>query len=294
MPTLSLMKTLLLGVLAVLALSLSGCTALALNALNASTRLTAGFKLSAEHRFGEQEWQTLDVYTPASAASVARPVLVFFYGGGWTAGTKEDYLFVADAFTRLGYVVVIPDYVKYPQGQFPSFIEDGALALAWVKSHIDEYGGNADQIVIAGHSAGAHLAAMLVTDGHYLAALGLERSDIKAMAGLAGPYNFTPEKEIYKKVFVSPDNYPAMQVANFIDGNEPPMWLAVGTKDSVVGESNLTILEQQLIATNGVYQVRHYAGRSHAAMVLALSRLFKGKATVLDDMHVFFKTALVD
>ncbi len=72
-----------------------------------------------------------DVCRPVDA--IAAPVIVFFYGGAWRGGNKELYRYVAKALARRGYVAVIPDYRIYPEVCYPEFIEDGALAVRWVK-----------------------------------------------------------------------------------------------------------------------------------------------------------------
>lgn len=69
----------------------------------------------------------------------------------------------------LGYIVVIPSTRLYPEVKFPTFIEDSALAVAWVNDNINSYGGSNDLFVL-GHSSGAHMAAMVVADERYLQA----------------------------------------------------------------------------------------------------------------------------
>ncbi|MDI7066444.1 alpha/beta hydrolase, partial [Klebsiella pneumoniae] len=99
-----------------------------------------------------------------------RPVVVFFYGGSWQNGARSDYLFVGQALTSRGFVAVLPDYRTYPDTRFPGFMEDAAAAVRWARDHAAEYGGDPSRIFLMGHSAGAHIVALLATDGHYLAA----------------------------------------------------------------------------------------------------------------------------
>src|SRR6185312_13484382 len=95
----------------------------------------------------------LDVYMPADNAS-SHPVIVFFYGGSWKNGSRSDYRFAAEAFTSRGYVVVIPDYIKYPAAKYPAWQLDGAQAVVWVHDNITRYGGDASALFVLGHSAG--------------------------------------------------------------------------------------------------------------------------------------------
>src|SRR4029078_4518292 len=90
-----------------------------------------------------------------------RPVVVFFYGGSWTAGRRGLYRFVGAALAERGLVPVLPAYRLYPQVKFPVCIDDGAMAIAWVQQHAQEFGGDPHRIVLMGHSAGRPEAALL-------------------------------------------------------------------------------------------------------------------------------------
>ena len=122
--------------------------------------------------FSERTGLKLDIHLPppdSVASDTAQATIVFFYGGGWEDGTREKYRFVASRLTELGYIVVIPDYRKYPEVVFPAFVEDAAEAVNWVRNKIGNYGGNPSNIWLAGHSAGAQIAALLHYDETWLA-----------------------------------------------------------------------------------------------------------------------------
>lgn len=105
----------------VLVAALCGCSPVtALNALVPAS----GFVKSADLRYGELPQQGLDVYVPAQVTKSKRPVIVFLYGGSWQTGRRQEFLFVGEALTSLGYVAVIPDYRVYPEGS-PSRIRAG-------------------------------------------------------------------------------------------------------------------------------------------------------------------------
>ena len=242
-----------------------------------------------EQTYGKKPWQKLDVFPPLKDSRAKKPVLVFFYGGGWHDGDKEKYRYVAKTFTQLGYVVVIPDYVKYPKGKFPDFIYDGAEALGWISQHIEEYGGNKQKLMLAGHSAGAHLGALLVSDPRYLNTVGMNKKDIKAFVGLAGPYDFTPLIKRYCDVFDDPNQYPDICVSNFIDGNEPPMLLAQAGADMIVGSYTHDPLIKALQQTDVPLETQTYSGMGHMGIVLALSPSYSKDKTVINHMHDFFQ-----
>jgi acetyl esterase/lipase len=170
----------------ILAFILAGCSPLAMVNTIAPDD---GFVLDRAIAYGPQERQKLDVYYP-EIRNPRAPVLVFFYGGSWRRGDRVKYKFVGQALSSRGYVTVIPDYRLYPDVRFPVFVEDGAASVAWVKENI---AASANGIVLVGHSAGAHLAALLALDTRYLSREGISERTISGMIGLAGPYAFEPE-----------------------------------------------------------------------------------------------------
>jgi len=90
------------------------------------------------------------------------PVLVFIHGGWWRSLDKREHAFVAPAFTRQGVCVVIPNYALCPAVTVPDIVLQMVRALAWTWSHIERHGGDPGRITVAGHSAGGHLAAMML------------------------------------------------------------------------------------------------------------------------------------
>jgi acetyl esterase/lipase len=187
---------------------------------------------------------------------VLRPVIVFFYGGSWSTGDKNMYRFVAADLAKAGYLVVIPNYIKYPDAKFPAFMDDIALATAWTYKNIAAHGGDPERLYLMGHSAGAHVAALLISDTSYLKKYDATPQIIKAFVGLSGPYAFTPDTSKLKAIFAPPSNYPAMQVPTFITGNEPPMLLLYGGDDSAVALFNLTKLADAITAKGGIVETK--------------------------------------
>lgn len=136
---------------------------------------------------------SLDVYTPDKSGK--NPVLVWIHGGSWSEGDKismvTDPYDMPKVFCTKGYVVVSINYRLSPAVKFPIHPQDVASAIAWVKTNISSYGGDPSRINISGHSAGAHLTALVSTDERYLKAVGLELADIKsAVPSDAGTYDF--------------------------------------------------------------------------------------------------------
>jgi acetyl esterase/lipase len=116
--------------------------------------------------YGPDPLQVLDLYLPATTRPA--PVIVFFHSGGWVSGSRD---LVAQSLlreVRKGYAVVSADYRLAPAVQFPAPLQDAKTAVRWVKAHADEYRLRADRVLVAGSSAGGHLAAMVaVTAGEF-------------------------------------------------------------------------------------------------------------------------------
>ena len=75
--------------------------------------------------------QTLDIWAPNAMGDAPLPVVIFWYGGGWAKGDRASYAFAGRALAKAGFLVVIPDYRKVPAVRFPTFLDDGAEAVAW-------------------------------------------------------------------------------------------------------------------------------------------------------------------
>ena len=237
--------------------------------------------------YGPKPWQRLDVYGPKRAKQPA-PLAVFFYGGSWDSGRRQDYSWVGQALASRGFVTILPDYGLYPAVRYPGFLEDGALAVRWAQDHAAAFGGDPARIVLVGHSAGAYNAAMLALDRRYLTAAGVDPHSIKALAGLSGPYDFLPLTDpIAQRTFGEAADVAGTQPTAFVTSQSPPAFLATGDQDTMVYPRNTTKLAQRLREAGVEVEERHYPGVDHVRMVLALSRVFRGRAPVLDEMTAF-------
>ena len=126
----------------------------------------------------------LDLYVPKGATNL--PVIVSLHGGALSQGDRAEEVFVGQRFAAAGYLTVVPSYRLSPEVAHPAHIQDVAAAFAWVKRHAGEHGGDSSRIMVIGHSAGAYLAALLVTDSRYLAAHKLSPADIRGIALVSG------------------------------------------------------------------------------------------------------------
>lgn len=210
----------------------------------------------------------LDVYAPVGATGPA-PTVVFFYGGGWLDGAREQYRFVGRALAERGVLAIVADYRTYPRAAFPGFMDDAAQAVAWTRTHARRHGGDPSRLFLAGHSAGAQIAALLATDPRYLREHGLRPDALAGVIGLSGPYDFEITGR-YRKVFGPPAQWPRAQAVNFVDGDEPPFLLIHGADDRVVEARDSTGLADRLRANGVAATVVLLPDAGHAATIAGL------------------------
>jgi len=278
------MKILIVAVLLLIAALVVSCGGLAFSAANAPA-LFGEFDRRADIAYGAGARQRLDVYTPKNAAD--RPIIVFWYGGGWEEGRKSRYRFVGAALAKAGYVAVLPDYRLYPDVKFPEFVHDGGAALAWVVSHAGEIGGNPRRIYVAGHSAGAHLAAMLAYDRSQLERVGLPPGTVRGFIGLSGPYALDPNTDTYRAIFGAPFGLADWQPVQLARSGAPPALLMHGEADQVVYVGHARKMAEALEALGVPVTLRTYPGRGHRDTVAAFALPAPHKLPVLEEIRRF-------
>jgi acetyl esterase/lipase len=247
--------------------------------------------LTASSAYAPGARHTLDVCRPKTAT--AAPVIVFFYGGGWRSGSKRTYRYVAKALARRGYVAVLPDYRVYPQARYPDFLDDGALAVRWVKDNAERFGGDPQKIFLMGHSAGAYIAAMLAVDATWLQKVGLVPSrDISGLIGISGPYDFLPLKDDVLKIIFGGADRPQTQPITHVTAGAPPALLLTGDKDDVVGAGNSIRLAERLRAAGDEATAVIYPRIGHYIIVAAIAPIIRCLVPVLRDTDAFIAKVL--
>jgi acetyl esterase/lipase len=298
-----------------LAASSSACTSVSMFIANVPASFGPHTR-TADIAYGTEKRQKLDVYVPtesgaATATSTAddsaaarpatvaragggasrgRPVVIFWYGGSWQDGSKSEYRFVGAALAERGFVTVLPDYRLYPKVKFPEFLDDAAKAVAWVQQHAQEFGGDPQQIVLMGHSAGAHIAAFMALRPDYLTRAGAKPEWIVGLVGLAGPYAMAPNTRALRTIFGRPYKAADYQPVRFVTRQAPPTFLAHGLDDHLVSFHQTEALRDALRRNDVRVQTELYPDRGHADMVGAFSIPARHRAPVLDDTVKFIES----
>jgi acetyl esterase/lipase len=281
-----LKKILTLLSLAVSIIPLSACSAVSL--LNA-TIPGEGYTIRKDVAYADGgPAHRLDIYIPEGAKDA--PVLIFYHGGAWQFGSKDDYLFFGEAFASKGFVTVIANYRKYPEVYFPAFIDDAATSFRWVHKHIAKYGGNPDSLFISGHSAGAHIAMMLALDTQYLKKAKADPAWIKGAIGIAGPYDFLPLTDPnYITLFSSAKKIEDTQPIYFARKDAPPIFMATGDKDDVVLPRNSIRLKRKLLHYKNDVKLKIYPDLDHTTIMLSLANRFRSRGPLRNDMVGFMR-----
>ena len=199
-----------------------------------------GYTVEKEQSYGNSPSMRMDIYSPSNQGRLKENIVMFVYGGSWRSGRlfsgkKEYYRFVGKLFSNEGFITIIPDYRVYPEVKFPSFIEDVAKAIKWVHANMD-LNNNNRRLILVGHSAGAHIASLLVLDPDYFNEIGIDKSILGGWVGLSGPYNFNPLAIRYiRPIFESViNNIDKARPVSFASVKAPPGIIIHGKRDRLV------------------------------------------------------------
>ena len=244
-----------------------------------------GYRVIRDVAYGREPWTKLDLYVP-KGVTIAPPVVLFLFGGGWEFGTKATYRFLAQALTSAGIMVAVADYRLYPQVTYPAFLEDNAMAFGFLREQASSFGGDPARLFLSGHSAGAYNAAMLAANPRYLNKD--DRRALKGVIGIAGLYDFLPLKPGSTMIDIfGGDNVRETQPIEYVDRKLAPMLLAHGSNDDVVDPSNSRRMAEKLREFGSEVELREFERAGHTDIIVSLARGFRGRTTLRDDIVSF-------
>lgn len=243
--------------------------------------------------YGPLRRQQLDLYLPQNPCQ-RRRLVIFVYGGGWDAGARRTYRFMAHMLVACGFSVAIPDYRLFPDARFPDFINDTAAAVAWLNHHGRDYGIEGSQVTLIGHSAGAYNAMVASLDPSYLEELGTSPGIVKGIVGLAGPYAFNPVDYAETREIFAPcrDNPHRSQPLSLVRRLAPPTLLAHGLCDRRVLPFHSERLALALDAAGNEVTLRLYPRHGHVGLLLGMANPFQRVGRVLQDTLDFLNRTL--
>ncbi|GAB3991855.1 hypothetical protein GCM10028807_23180 [Spirosoma daeguense] len=226
------------------------------------------------------ERHQLDIYTPSSASTSLRPVVVFIHGGSWNSGSKNMYAFVGRRLAKQGVVAVLINYRLAPAVEVPAMANDCALAVYWATKHVAEYGGDPNRIFVMGHSAGGGLAALLATETSYFTKLGLPKNPTKGAilddpAGLdmfdyLSKMQYSGDEQYLVPFGKDPAVWRTVSALYHVDSTTPPMLLYIGEKTypGIIASSQKFDKKLQQFGIKHTYTI--LSGKKHVGMATQL------------------------
>ena len=182
--------------------------------------------------YGDTPAETLDLF-PAAATGAA-PLLAFIHGGYWQGLDKGDYSYLAPAFVEAGVAFASLNYGLAPATTIGTMIAQVRRALAWLHREAAGHGIDADRIVVAGHSAGGHLAAMALSTDWQAVDPDLPDDLLAGGCAISGVYDLEPIRLSYHNEVL---NIAAAEVVPWsplhrLPRRAPPLLLAVGAEET--------------------------------------------------------------
>ena len=225
----------------------------------------------------------LDIYHPREPEGFA--TIVWFHGGGLTAGNKE----IPEGLKGKGICIVAVNYRLYPKVKSPIYLEDAAAAVTWVFKNIGHFGGDSSLIFISGHSAGGYLTSMIGLDKRWLGANDIDANRIAGLIPLSGHTitHFTVRKErgIAGTQPVVDDMAPLYHVR----ADAPALLLITGDRElEMLGryEENAYLMRMMKVVGHKETRIYELDGYGHGMTGPAFPLLLNEVQRITEEIHV--------
>ncbi|CBL44486.1 Carboxylesterase family protein [gamma proteobacterium HdN1] len=221
--------------------------------------------------YGRLPQQKMDLYFPTGCEPMAS--VVFVHGGGWRTGDKREYRYLGRSLAARGYAVAVVGYRLFPEVQFPGFVYDIAQACVFLHERGASLGWPNKPFVLAGHSAGAHIASLVGLSPVFAAAFGWDAPIASGVIGLSGPYSFRPEKDpVMQPVFGPREHsqwHAPMCPIDCVGSDKPPMLLIHGTQDTLISVKVAQRMYQRALEAGQSVRYESLEGQGHYLPILA-------------------------
>jgi arylformamidase len=231
--------------------------------------------------YGEGALETLDIF-PAAGPSGA--VATFIHGGYWRSRDKADFSFLADVLCPAGLTLVVPNYALCPQVSVEHIVRQMLKAHAWVYCNIASYAGDPARMLVCGHSAGAHLAAMMAACDWHRYQPDLPPNLVKGALAVSGIYDLMPLRRTSMNADLRLDEN-AARVASpvtYRPARSVAMITAVGSRESSEFRRQNTLLAEHWphcrcetleVGDADHFTILEHLGRSDGVLLQAVARL---------------------
>jgi len=235
------------------------------------------------HAYGFHPRHRLDLYRPRDPHDGSAAAALFVHGGSWRHGSRACYGFVGAALASHGIPTAIADYRLFPEVRWPAFQEDIAHAFHWLRKHLG--GQHPRPIVLIGHSAGAHIAALLAADLRWL---GDARP--AGFVGLSGPYTFEPTHwRTTRDIFATASTINEPRPVAHVGPHVPPALLLHGEADPVVDPASTIEMAKAWAGAGAPVTCEILSNHDHRRLVKAFARPYRYRSPMLGRVVEFIK-----
>ncbi len=216
-----------------------------------------------EHKvkFGAHSQQFIVLHYPESAVRQKRPILFFLHGGGWGHGNAGMFRFVGRFFAEAGYPVILGGYRLAPRHKFPSQLEDAYAGLKAGVQLAASLGLRTDRAILAGQSAGAQLASLMLLDRQSLQQHGFTQESFCGLLLVSGVLDFDrcrtwKDRIMLKNYLGGSSNWNKANPIRFVQGDETAPVLCIhGERDLLIDNANSTTFVSHLNGSGEIYLV---------------------------------------
>ena len=158
-----------------------------------SARTRSSMICYLDRQYGESPGETLDIFPARKGDGTC---MMFIHGGFWRAMDKQDFSFLAPAWVDAGVSIVAVNYDLCPKVSIEAIVKQMLRASGWLWNHAEDYGMDQDRLYVAGHSAGGHLAAMMMAAIWPVYDKALPRDLYKGGLAISGVYDLRPIAQV--------------------------------------------------------------------------------------------------